>query len=167
MNNRHITELLENGRVDRLSSGDQAVVNSHIADCAECRLAFHAALASSVLIKARIAERVEPPQFFSTRIMAAVRERRREGETVSLWGLWQAARGLITGMAAVVLILGGFTIADIFSPQESVNPAVASVGSYSAERVLFQDGYQNVSYDPLNVQVDQTVLGPEDVDAEY
>jgi hypothetical protein len=70
-------------------------------------------------------------------------------------------------MAAVVLILGGLTIVDVLSPQEAVNPAVASVGSYNAERVLFQDGYQNVSYDPSNRQVDQTVLGPEDADAEY
>jgi len=167
MNNRHITKLLKNGRVERLSSGDQLEVNSHIAVCAECRFAFHAAIASSVLIKARVAERVEPPQFFSSRVMAAVREGLREGETVSLWGLWQASRGLITGMAAVVLILGGFTVADVLSPQEAANTSVASVGSYNAEQVLSQDGYQNVSYDPSSRQVDQTVLGPEDADAEY
>jgi hypothetical protein len=99
--------------------------------------------------------------------MAAVRERRLESEQLSIWGLWRAARGLITGMAALVIVLGGFTIADSVSQSDSSNASVASSSSYSAERVLFQDSYQNVNYDPTNGQVYQTVFGPEGTDAEY
>lgn len=167
MSNRHITSLLENARIDQLSAGDRDEVDSHIVECEECANAYRVALTLSALMKARVSESVDAPRFFSTRVMAAVRANRRDGESVSLLGLWQAARGLITGMAAVVLILGGFTVADVLSPQEAVNPTIASAGTYNTENVVFQDGYQNVSYDPSNGQVYQTVLGPEDADAEY
>jgi predicted anti-sigma-YlaC factor YlaD len=167
MKSEHITDLLDSEKVSRLSSAELSTVHAHIATCADCKLAFDAATASEAMLRTRAAQAIEPPQFFSTRVMAAVRERRLESEQLSIWGLWRTARGLITAMAALVIILGGFTIADTISQSGTVNQPLASSGSYSTEQVLFQEGYQNVNYDPTNGQVYQTVFGPEETDAEY
>jgi hypothetical protein len=167
MKNEHITDLLDRETVSRLSSDELSAVHAHIAACAGCKLALDAASTSEVMLRTRAAQVVEPPQFFSTRVMAAVRERRLESDQLSIWGLWRAARGLITGMAALVIVLGGFTIADTLNQSDSSNVSLSSSNSYSAERVLFQDSYQNVNYDPTNGQVYQTVFGPEETDAEY
>jgi hypothetical protein len=167
MKNEHITDLLDRETVSRLSSDELSAVHTHIAACADCKRAFDAASTSEVMLRTRAAQVVEPPQFFSTRVMAAVRERRLESDQLSISGLWRAARGLITGMAALVIVLGGFTIADTLSQSDSSTASVGSSNSYSAERVLFQDSYQNVNYDPTNGQVYQTVFGPEETDAEY
>jgi hypothetical protein len=167
MKSEHITDLLDREKVSRLSSVELSAVHAHIAACASCKLAFDAASTSEVLLRTHAAMAIEPPPFFSTRVMAAVRERRLESEQLSLWGLWRTARGLITGMAALVIVLGGFTVADTLSQSASSNVSVASSNSYSAERVLFQDSYQNVNFDPTSGQVYQTVFGPEGTDAEY
>jgi hypothetical protein len=167
MKNEHITDLLDRAAVSRLSSDELSAVHTHIAACADCKLAFDAASTSETMLRTRAAQVIEPPQFFSTRVMAAVRERRLESDQLSIWGLWRAARGLITGMAALVIVLGGFTIADTLSQSGTANQPMASSGSYSTESVLFQEGYQNVNYDPTNGQVYQTVFGPEETDAEY
>jgi hypothetical protein len=167
MKNEHITDLLDRETVSRLSSDELSAVHTHIAACTGCKLAFDAASTSEAMLRTRVAQMVEPPQFFSTRVMAAVRERRLESDQLSIWGLWRSVRGLITGMAALVIVLGGFTVADTLSQSDSSNVSVASSSSYSTESVLFQDSYQNVNYDPTNGQVYQTVFGPEETDAEY
>jgi anti-sigma factor RsiW len=166
MRSEHITELLDSQKASNLSADERTLIAAHVTGCAECRDAFRQAIAADALLQARMTQAVEPSPFFATRVMAAVREKLQEPDPFSILSLWRTARGLVTGMAAVVLVLGGLTFADLSGSQNSVSTGeVAS--SDPAEQVLFQNDYQNVSYDPTNAQVTKAVFGPEDSNADY
>jgi anti-sigma factor RsiW len=166
MRSKHITELLDSQKASKLSADERSFIDAHVAGCAECRDAFRQAVAADALLQARMAQAVEPSPFFATRVMAAVREKLQEPDPFSFSSLWRTARGLVTGMAAVVLVLGGLSIADLSGSQNGV-PTNYVASADPAEQVLFQNDYQNVSYDPTNAQVTQAVFGPEDSDADY
>jgi hypothetical protein len=161
MKNGHISDLIENNGVAGLNATDKALVESHVAECAACADAFRKLEVANVLIRTRLMESIEPSPFFSTRLMAAVRAKRVEADGQTLWGLWRMARGLVTGMAATVVLLGGLTFFSGANQLGVESASITSPGASSPEQVLFQDGYQAVNYDPT------TVLGPEDADGEY
>jgi hypothetical protein len=168
MKNKHIRDLLDGERSGRFTAAEQAMVDAHVVECADCKAYYLIAVASTELLKERAAQTIEPSPFFATRVMAAVRERMSEPDPLSLGNLWRAARGMVVGMAGVILVLGGLTFADLVGGNSNQTPAVAGLNPDSAENIVFQDDhYQNLKYDPTNAQVYQTVFGPEDADAEY
>lgn len=153
MKDIHIISILESSPFDSLSESELATVRAHVVDCEECRRAYQAARISSSLVKERVAAVVEPPPFFETRVMAALRERQASSETVasSLRRLWRATGALVTGMTATVAALAVFTF---FAPQLESTPqgATPAFDAYSAEEVILARGDQpgdDLSYDQV------------------
>lgn len=109
MEDRHVIHILESAPLASLAEGELAEVRAHAEVCANCRRAFEAARASSLLVRARAAAFVEPSPFFQTRVLAALREQRAGEEVWSLARLWKSAGALVASMAAAVALLAGLT----------------------------------------------------------
>jgi predicted anti-sigma-YlaC factor YlaD len=166
MQETHIINMIEQSGVAGLSEIEVAKIEIHIALCADCRRAYRAAQVSGDLLRARAAESVEASPFFSTRVMAALRERELSPELPALLRMWRAAGALVSVMAALVVLLIGLTIFDTGSvPQAQASDVAAVQNIYSPEYVVFGDGDNiddNIQYD----QVLTTVYGAEDVDGQ-
>src|SRR4051812_39789553 len=104
MKERHITDLLDAGR-GSLTGEDRIFIERHVAGCESCSADLKNSRIADILVTARSSEIIESSPFFSTRVMAALRERQTQADPFSLFNLWHTARGLITGMAALVLLL--------------------------------------------------------------
>jgi hypothetical protein len=108
MKDGHVIETLESGPFDALGESALAEVRAHAAGCAECRRAYEAARVSSLLLRGRAAREFEPPPFFRTRVLAALRQRQAE-QAWALPRLWRAAGALFASMVATVAALGALT----------------------------------------------------------
>ncbi|HEX3557673.1 MAG TPA: hypothetical protein VHU19_00605 [Pyrinomonadaceae bacterium] len=161
MKDEHIKAILESGAFAALREGELAAMRAHTARCEECRRAFEAARISSLLVRERAAEAFEPPPFFQTRVLAALRERQAEGEAWSFGRLWKAAGALVSSMAATVALLAALTF--VVPGQQ---PAVAQElntadNAYSPETVILNQtgpAGEQMSYG----QVLTTLYGPDD-----
>src|SRR5215475_4973111 len=149
MRDDHIIRLIEERPPSNLSAAEIERINAHTAQCAECLLAFEAAIVSSRLLRERASATVEPSPFFHTRAMAAIRERGREGarerssapEPFSFWKMWQAARALIASMAAVVVMLTLLTL--LTGRQQAPSGDKYSASSSSVDLVFEDDSPAN------------------------
>jgi anti-sigma-K factor RskA len=141
MRDEHIISLIENAPLSGLSESELAHVRAHTGQCAECRRAFEAAHISTLLLRERAAETVEPSPFFQTRVLAALRERQAATEVSAFRRLWNSTGALVSSMAATVAAL---LILTVFAPNSQPTTGaheVASVyDSYSAEEVIFEQG---------------------------
>ena len=137
MRDEHIKKLLDEAPLASLGEGELAAVRAHADSCAECRRAFEAARASSVMLRARAAESFEPSPFFQTRVLAALRERRAAEEGWTLARLWKSAGLLVSSMAATVAALAVFTFV---APEQAPAQEVAGLGAYSAETLILDGG---------------------------
>ncbi|HEX8145769.1 MAG TPA: hypothetical protein VF591_01095 [Pyrinomonadaceae bacterium] len=158
MRDEHIRKLLDEAPPASLGEAELSAVRAHVETCDDCRRAFDAARLSSQMLKARAAETFEPPPFFQTRVLAALRERRAaEEERWTLGRLWKSAGLLVSSMAATVAALAVFTLV---APREQANPQEpASGGTYTAEAVIFDEaGEEPLTYD----QVLTSLYGAED-----
>jgi hypothetical protein len=131
--------MLDEAPLASLGEGKLAAVRAHAEVCEECRRAFEAAQASTLLLKARAAETFEPSPFFQTRVLAALRERRGGEEGWTLGRLWKAAGLLVSSMAATVAALAVLTF--VTPEQQTAVQEVASTGSvpYTADALIFED----------------------------
>jgi len=144
MRNDHVIKLIEERPPGDLSATEIERINAHTSQCAECLVAFEAAIVSSRLLRERASATVEPSPFFHTRTLAAIRERSREGgrerssapELFSFWKMWQAARILIASMATVVVTL---TLLTLLSGQPQTPPGDHDQVSSSSVDVVFED----------------------------
>jgi anti-sigma-K factor RskA len=138
MRDEHIISIIENAPLSGLSGSERAFIRSHTEQCAECRRALEAAQISTLLLKERAAETIEPSPFFQTRVLAALRERPMTNEISALRRLWNAAGALVSSMAVTVAAL---VILTLFAPGSQSAPeqqeVVTAYNSYSAEEVLF------------------------------
>ncbi len=134
MRNDHIINLIEERPIISLSAAEIERVNAHTAGCAECRLAFEAAMVSSRLLRERAEVAVEPSPFFQTRVMAAIRERNAAPEAFGILKLWLSARILITSMAAVVVMLTALTLLSGSNTDMTTGP-----GAEETELSVFDD----------------------------
>jgi anti-sigma factor RsiW len=159
MRGEHIKDLLDNSPLASLDDERLAAVRSHAEECGECARALLAAQVSSAMLRARAAEAFEPPPFFQTRVLAALRERQAAAnESWSFARLWKTAGLLASSMAASVVVLGALTFV---VPQQQPAAQVASADPYSADEVIFDGADANaaqVSYD----QVLTTLYGADD-----
>ncbi|MGH8693896.1 MAG: anti-sigma factor family protein [Burkholderiales bacterium] len=110
MKENHIIKLLEESPLGDLSAADLEAIRSHTAHCVECRRAYEASQASSMLLRSRASVVVEPPPFFQTRVMAAIREKGLGPEPFGLLKMWLAARTLVASLAMLVVMLGTLTL---------------------------------------------------------
>ena len=136
MRDEHIISIIENAPLSGLSESERAFIRSHTEQCAECRRALEAAQISTLLLKERAAETIEPSPFFQTRVLAALRERQAANETSALRRLWNAAGALVSSMAVTVAAL---LILTLFAPgsQPTQQEVVSADNPYSAEEVIF------------------------------
>ena len=107
MRDDHIISLIEERAIESLSASERQTVEAHTANCPACRRAFDVARLASQLLHERAAVIVEPPPFFQTKVLAAIREKQQE--TFGLQRMWQAARALLTSMAMLVVLLTAFS----------------------------------------------------------
>jgi anti-sigma factor RsiW len=127
MRNEHIHDILDRAPVSALDATERDRVESHVAACEECRLAYDAARVAAGLLAARAAAEIAPPPFFHTRVMAAIRER-RESQDVNVFAwLWRSAGPMFAAMTAVVLLLVTLTVfaGRVSAPEGSPEIAVA------------------------------------------
>src|SRR6266403_5244055 len=139
MINEHVIGMLESKRFGGLDENDRAQIHAHAQACDSCRRAYEAAQVSAALLQERAAENFEPPPFFQTRVLAALRERQSANETWAWSRLWRTAGGLASSMVATVATLAILTF--VFpgtQTAESQNPAPFA-NAYSAETVVLDD----------------------------
>ena len=138
MRDEHIISIIENAPLSGLNESELAHIHAHADQCAECRRAFEAAQISTLLLRERVAEIIEPSPFFQTRVMAALREQQAANETSAFARLWNAAGALVSSMAVTVAALAILTF---FAPGSQPTPAsqetASADNSYSAEELLF------------------------------
>ena len=137
MKDKHIINLLESAALAELSESDLSEIRVHANECAGCRQAFDAAQIAALLLKQRAAETFEPPPFFHTRVLAALRERQTTNEWA--WSrLWRAAGALASSMAATVAALAVITF--VIPGQVTTTNEATAVSAYSAEEVILNRG---------------------------
>jgi hypothetical protein len=160
MREEHIIDILESKALAEMSEDERVALRAHAAACAECGRAFEAAQLSSILLRERAAETIEPSPFFRTRVMAAWRERQAADEQGSLWRLWKTAGALVSSMAATVAMLAVLTFA--VPNQTSTTQAGASdFDSLSAEEIVLDEGGSTA--DQMNYdQVLSTLYGSDE-----
>lgn len=163
MKDEHILLLLDSDRFGSLSRSDALRIEMHMAQCDRCRQAHAAAKVAAALLHARAGATIEPSPFFSTRVMAAVRERQNAPALLDLFTMWKSARGLVLSAISLVVLLAGLTF---LTPQQNGNGVVAlAPGNYSTEGVVFSDELANADASPSNEQVMDVVFTAEDPDA--
>jgi hypothetical protein len=136
MRDEHIKKLLDEAPLASLGKAELAAARAHAEGCAECRGAFEAAQAASLMLRTRAAETFEPSPFFQTRVLAALRERRAAEEGWTLARLWRSAGLLFSSMAATTAAL---VVLTFVTPQEQVTAQQVASGAtpYTAEALLF------------------------------
>ena len=147
MNEKHITELLDNTAVANLSSSELEEIRAHVAVCDNCAQGFAAAQLSAVVIKERAQVVIEPSPFFQTRVMAALREQQETESVPAMWRLWKSARALVSSMALTTAVLATLSFM-ISAPATTTLEQTAS--AFSAESVIFgQDGDDQLTYEQV------------------
>lgn len=136
MRENHIVNLLEEYPLGSLSVAELDIVKAHTAVCSKCLRAYEASQASLLLLQERASVIVEPPPFFQTKVLAAIREQNLAPRRLGFLSIWQTARPLVASMGAIIMMLLALSFfAD--SPQLSTEPPdLASMNDDSAEWVV-------------------------------
>ncbi len=143
MKDNHIINLLEERTPSGFSESDLKTIRDHVAHCAECALAYEAAQVSSQLLRERAAFTVEPPPFFQTRVMAAIREKNRQPAPSAIWNLWPPVRSTIASMAAMVLILAALSFLTNEPPNQTSDSNADAVELVVFDQSDFVDDEMN------------------------
>lgn len=151
MRDDHIIDLLDRSAIGALGEDERARVEAHAAGCPSCRRAYLAARVSAEMLAARAGVAIEPPPFFHTRVMSALRERQAATEGSSLSRMWRAAGSLVSAMATFVLLLGGAAyVSSQPDARQEAPEVVAGQALYSPEWELLEEPEAaEVSYDQL------------------
>lgn len=133
MKEKHVIGILENSPLASLTESELLTVRSHVENCLPCRRAYEAAQLSTLLIRERAAEIIEPSPFFQTRVLAALREQQINVPVLSR--LWKSAGALVSTMALTTAALAAFSF---LAPGAGTSQeTVAALSPYSAEAVVF------------------------------
>lgn len=149
MREEHVKDILEGKPLSALTGGELASVREHSARCDGCKRAYMAARLASLLVRERAAAaaEIEPPPFFQTRVLAALRERRGADEP-ALRRLWRAAGSWVSAMAVTTALLAGLTLtAPGLLPGTGGTEEVAASDPYSEEAVLLAQEDEEFSYE--------------------
>ena len=140
MNHEHIINILEEQPLNGLSDSQRATLEAHIANCLTCFQAYQVAAIAAEILQARANEIIEPTPFFTTRVMAALRERQTE-QPSSFAAMWRAARAVIASMVvgvAILLTLNFYIGGTVTTP--APNGVSANDSIYSPEWVILENG---------------------------
>lgn len=138
MRENHIINLLEGRPLGSLSAAELESVKAHTAACSECLRAYEAAQASLLMLQERASVIVEPPPFFQTKVMAAIREQKLAPKRLGFLNVWRTARPLVASMGALVVMLLALTFFTDNS-QLPIEPSdVASLNDESVEWVVVE-----------------------------
>lgn len=155
MNEKHITEMLDDASIASLSEFELNEVRMHVKDCDSCRCAYEAARLSAVVIKSRSQVTIEPSPFFQTRVMAALREQQAVESVSAIFRLWKSTRALVSSMAVTTAALG---VLSFVLPGPAATVDEQAVSAYSVESVMMGQGNDELSYE----QVLSTIYAEED-----
>lgn len=158
MNDNHIIDILEGAPFTSLTDSQMATVRLHIEGCAACRSAFRTAEFSTMMIRKRASEVIDPPPFFQTRVMAALKERQALDNVPAIWRLWKSAGALVSSMALTTAALA--VLSFVVPGPSTYTDTTATLNSYSADGVILgQDqGDDQMTYD----QVLSTIYADDD-----
>lgn len=163
MRDEHVIDIIEGAPLAQLGERELSTVRAHAETCVPCRRAYEAAQISSLLLRERAAEVLEPSPFFQTRVLAALRERQAAlPEALSLGRLWRAAGALVSSMATAVVLLAGITLYGLTPTSDSTQQAAAD--PYSAEAVIFEQA--ELSDEEINYGQVFSTIYDSDEDAE-
>ena len=137
MKQNHIVNLLESRSLGSLSVAELEIVKAHTAGCSECLLAYQAAQASLRLLEERASVIVEPPPFFQTKVMAAIREQKLAPKRLGFLNVWQTARPVVASMGAFVAMLLALTFFNSSEPPTA--PSDLALGNESAPEWVIVD----------------------------
>jgi hypothetical protein len=141
MNDKHITNILDDKPLAALSETDLQAIRAHTASCADCARAFEAARISALLLNERAnesnANALNANPFFQTRVLAAWRAQRATVGVWSLRRLWSATGGLVSSMAATTAVLAALTF--VIPAEESTTVQTAALLPSSAEAVMLEE----------------------------
>ena len=158
MRDKHIIDLIGERPVNDLSAAEIARANEHTIHCAECRLAFEAAIMSSRMLRGRAGAVIEPSPFFQTRVLSAIRERDLSPHPFGFRKIWQTARIPVASMTAIVVMLVALTLA----PDRERSPSDDLAAASSGADVVFEDE----GPDNDNMTYDQALINLYDQEAE-
>jgi len=159
MKENHIVNLLESRSLGSLSVAELEMIHAHTAACSECLLAYQAAQASLRLLQERASVIVEPPPFFQTKVMAAIREQKLAPKRFGFLNVWQTARPVVASMGVFVAMLLALTFFNSFEPPTEPSD-LASVNDSAPEWVILDsdDAGDEMTYSQaLTVLYDPTM----------
>ncbi len=137
MKEKHVIEILENSPLASLTESELLTVRSHAEGCLACRRAYEVAQLSTLLIKGRAAETIEPSPFFQTRVLAALREQQASNNVPVLSRLWKSAGALVSSMAVTTAALAALSFLAPDAGMGTSQENTAALNPYSAEAVVF------------------------------
>lgn len=146
MNDKHITEVLDNTALAALSPSELEEIRAHVRDCEPCNDAFAAAQLSALVIKERAEAVIEPSPFFQTRVMAAIREQQAAESVPAFWRLWKSARGLVSSMALTTAALAALSFV-VASPATSTPDQTTA--ALTAESVILGQDADDLTYEQV------------------
>lgn len=135
MRDDHIISMLEKGPLGGLSESELAAIESHAEVCARCGQAYRAAQVSTLLLAERAAQRVDPPLFFQTRVLAAIRQTKPGAEMSALERLWRTSSWLLSSMAALVVLLAAVSL---FTPTSQPLNMTAGAGFGTVQEMGYE-----------------------------
>lgn len=144
MKSNHIIDILDSAPLANLSEEQLAKVRTHIQGCSSCARSFEAASLSSQMLQARVAVEIEPSPFFTTTVLARIREHHAENIPVML-RLWRSANYLVASMAITTAALA---VLSFVVPGPAVGSSDSAVTAYSAESVILGDE-EELSYEQV------------------
>jgi len=146
MKDKHIVDILENAPLAGLTESEMILIRTHVKGCAACQRAYEAAQLSTLLIKERTAEAIEPSPFFHTRLMAAWREQQAIERAPALGRLWKSAGVFVSSLAVTTAALAAFSFLAPGSGTTTLQETAVALSPYSAESVVLD---QNQSDDQM------------------
>ena len=144
MKDNHIIDILDGTSLSKLDASQLRIVRAHVDGCPSCAHAYDAALLMSNVIQARKDAVVEPPPFFATRVLAAMREQQTNNVPVML-RLWQSAKLLVSSMAVTTAALA---VMSVVVPGPASSETV-TMSPYSAEAVILNDEDDQMTYEQV------------------
>ena len=135
MKDRHILEIIDERRFGELEGDELKTVQTHTADCSDCRQAFEAARISSVMLAARAEiPAVQPSAFFQSKVLNAIREKQNLRQPIAAFRRWwQISYPLVCSMLFIVITLALLTV---IAPKSNNNQAVSTYNLYSTDSVI-------------------------------
>lgn len=147
MNDKHITNILDDKPLAALSETDLQAIRAHAASCADCARSFEAARVSALLLNQRVEETsantLNANPFFEIRVLAAWREQQATAGAWNLRRLWSATGGLVSSMAATTAVLAALTF--VIPAEESTPVQTAALVPASEEIVVFDEADQEMT----------------------